>query len=813
VYRLLNLVIMKTKLLLSLILSFSFCLLSSQVPKGFNYQAIARDALGNPIVSKTIKVMLSVLSDTTGFYATGSGNYIWEEEQSNITTNAFGLFSLVLGNPSATPVTAHCKVASFSAIDWAKGPLYVGIKIANPTSYVIMGSARLWTVPYSMVTDSTKALLKGSKLSVISSDDGTTDALFEVKRKDGQTVFAVYPNAVNVYVPRTAKGTKGGFAIGGFDAVKGGLPEQDYFRVTPDSVRIYIDKTPNVTAKGGTKGGFAIGGFDQAKSTVKQDLFTVSNDSVRIYLDANPAAGKGGTKGGFAIGGFDQAKGTNVSFLNVSTDTTAIINPSQNRILWYPSKNAFLTGKIIIENKDSVGLNSFSTGYLSRARGRYSQAMGYKTIARGDYSTAIGKNAIASNKNSYALGDSASATGLSSYAFGTYARASGNMSFALGSVGVDSTGKKTGQTIASGYGAFAIGFGSVASNQGAFTLGVGDTASGLFSTAIGYLTSSKGVFSTTMGAGTIVEPAGWNALAAGILTKAGNWAAVAFGDKSYASGHTSFATGFKTIASGHLSSSFGEQTVAQSKWSVVIGAYNVIAGDPLIAYPTDPIFVIGNGTGPATANRSNAMTVYKNGNCDLAGYMNLRKNSTGGALYVNGSEALWFDGTYYSWGYGGTYNVFADKVSVGTTANPGSYSLYVSGSAWSTGTWGGSDMRWKKNITPLGNILEKVSLLNSVSFEWRKDEYPDINFDSGVQIGLVAQDVEKIFPELVRTDNNGFKAVAYDKLSVILLEGLKEQQKEIDSQNRDNQQLKSELKSLREEIDKIKTLLSDSMEK
>jgi hypothetical protein len=73
--------------------------------------------------------------------------------------------------------------------------------------------------------------------------------------------------------------------------------------------------------------------------------------------------------------------------------------------------------------------------------------------------------------------------------------------------------------------------------------------------------------------------------------------------------------------------------------------------------------------------------------------------------------------------------------------------------------------------------------LNGYKFNWRKDEFPEMNFDSETQIGLIAQDVEKVFPELVRTDNNGFKAVSYEKLSVILLEGMKEQQKQIESLN------------------------------
>jgi hypothetical protein len=194
-------------------LSFVFYLLSSQVPQGFNYQAVARDESNNPIAGATIKVKLSILSDTSGFYLLGGGTYIWEEEHLNVKTNAFGLFTIVMGKGSK----AGGYATSFSAIDWSTTTLYIGTKIANPDDYKNLGAAKLWSVPYSIVSDSTKSLLAGSKLSVVSSDDGSTDALFEVKRKDGQTVFAVYPDAVNIYIPQGIKGTKGGFAIGGFE--------------------------------------------------------------------------------------------------------------------------------------------------------------------------------------------------------------------------------------------------------------------------------------------------------------------------------------------------------------------------------------------------------------------------------------------------------------------------------------------------------------------------------------------------------------------------------------------------------------------
>ena len=150
----------------------------------------------------------------------------------------------------------------------------------------------------------------------------TTDmdeALFEVKNKSGQTVFAVYSEGVRVYVDNGAKGTKGGFAIGGFGTAK--ASSQNFFVVNPDSIRAYI----NTSSEKSGKGGFAIGGFSQAKAT-NEEYLRVTPDSTR--LNFNEASGKG-SKGGFAIGGFNQAKGGIQDLLTINTNNTRIyINDS-----------------------------------------------------------------------------------------------------------------------------------------------------------------------------------------------------------------------------------------------------------------------------------------------------------------------------------------------------------------------------------------------------------------------------------------------------------------------------------------------------
>ncbi|MBW1898139.1 MAG: tail fiber domain-containing protein [Deltaproteobacteria bacterium] len=110
--------------------------------------------------------------------------------------------------------------------------------------------------------------------------------------------------------------------------------------------------------------------------------------------------------------------------------------------------------------------------------------------------------------------------------------------------------------------------------------------------------------------------------------------------------------------------------------------------------------------------------------------------------------------------------------------------VIVNGSGTYSGTWTqSSDERFKKNIEPLRNSIDKIEQLNGVSYELRKEEFPEKNFSNRKQIGLIAQDVEKVLPELVRTDSEGYKSVAYQNMVPVLIEAIKEQQDEIEDLN------------------------------
>jgi len=85
-----------------------------------------------------------------------------------------------------------------------------------------------------------------------------------------------------------------------------------------------------------------------------------------------------------------------------------------------------------------------------------------------------------------------------------------------------------------------------------------------------------------------------------------------------------------------------------------------------------------------------------------------------------------------------------------------------------------SDKRWKTNIKPLQGALDNVLKLQGVSYNWNTKDYPNNGFDDKPQIGFVAQEVEPVLPELVSTDDNGYKGVDYDKMTAVLVEAVKE---------------------------------------
>ncbi|BDB52203.1 tail fiber domain-containing protein [Flavobacterium ammonificans] len=119
------------------------------------------------------------------------------------------------------------------------------------------------------------------------------------------------------------------------------------------------------------------------------------------------------------------------------------------------------------------------------------------------------------------------------------------------------------------------------------------------------------------------------------------------------------------------------------------------------------------------------------------------------------------------------------NIGIGTTTP--SVSLQVAGDIIANSIAGSSDARFKSNILPIENSLQKVQQLRGVTFDWKTKEFQERAFSDNRALGFIAQEVEKVLPEVVQTEKTaeGYKSVQYDKVVALLVEAIKEQQKQI----------------------------------
>ena len=115
---------------------------------------------------------------------------------------------------------------------------------------------------------------------------------------------------------------------------------------------------------------------------------------------------------------------------------------------------------------------------------------------------------------------------------------------------------------------------------------------------------------------------------------------------------------------------------------------------------------------------------------------------------------------------------------IGTTAP--TQKLHAIGNILASGTITPSDMRFKENIRLLEDPLSKINAIRGVTYKYKSSSFPEMGFSDAQQVGVIAQEVEAVLPEVVVTDDKGYKAVDYSKIVPLLIEGIKAQQKEIE---------------------------------
>jgi Chaperone of endosialidase/Head domain of trimeric autotransporter adhesin len=344
-----------------------------------------------------------------------------------------------------------------------------------------------------------------------------------------------------------------------------------------------------------------------------------------------------------------------------------------------------------------------------------------------------------------------------------------------------------------GSNSFASGVGTIASGNLSVAMGDANIASGASSTAMGSGTLASGISSTAIG--DLTKATGENSTAIGSFTTASGQTATAMGFGNISSGFHATAMGSGTFSTGTHTTSMGLSTTARSHGSLTIGQFNdsIINSSPTLWVATDPVFIIGNGS--STFNRSNAITVLKNSKTgintstplaalhivalDNSFDQSIRLESTLGSssfcnlLYDGSLKFRTSDATAtYQW-RDNTNNTRMTLTSLGN--------LNIDGVLTQN-----SDIRLKKNIAPLQNSLDKISLLNGYHYNWI-----DANRGGALQSGVLAQEVEKQMPELVSTDAEGDKAVNYNGLIPYLIESVKELKQQIQELKKENEILRS----------------------
>lgn len=165
--------------------------------------------------------------------------------------------------------------------------------------------------------------------------------------------------------------------------------------------------------------------------------------------------------------------------------------------------------------------------------------------------------------------------------------------------------------------------------------------------------------------------------------------------------------------------------------------------------------------------------------------MGLAEDSNSLSIYdvVSGNYSLWMGSNSTTIYQNGTGNV-----AIGSFGS-GDYRLYINGSIYASSGWYSSDMKFKENISSIESPLNKILNIQGVSFNWKTKEYKEKEFPEGKHYGVIAQDIEKVLPEVVKTVKVKLndkeleeeeKSVAYFELIPILIEAIKEQAQKIE---------------------------------
>ncbi len=258
-------------------------------------------------------------------------------------------------------------------------------------------------------------------------------------------------------------------------------------------------------------------------------------------------------------------------------------------------------------------------------------------------------------------------------------------------------------------------------------------------------------------------------------------------------------------------------TLSSSSMKIVnsISGYGVSDGLDISQYGTNSYLSnMENGPLYLSTNGLIRTTLSSEGNLGIGTMAPLRKLDVNGEvnisgngeymLYSKGAETIWYDGTYFSWGYGGNYNYFSDNVTIGGGGSMvPNYKLVVNGDAAKTlgGSWSVvSDARLKDLKGEYLKGLDEILRLKPVKFTYKPGNPRGL--DSGEeQIGFVAQEVQEVFPEAVKEGRDGYLDFNMHSVHVAMVNAVKALKAENDQLKEQNAVLTGEQSALKARLD------------
>ena len=821
------------------------------VPEGFNFQAVARGADGELLVDQEVTVLISVLKGTE------EGDVVYTETHL-LTTSPIGLIQLVIGE--GTPVES----ADFSAIDWSSDNHYVslGIDVDGGAEFEDLGTTRLLSVPYALVA---KDVINGNgiaeEITAYDLDTSQPDSSFTVDVSGTQSGTAIIASAntdssnvgleghansmagnpsvqVGTYGQAMGEGTGNhigtyGFARASSGSMRGaygginvsdnpnsdfdiGVSGQAFGELTaPEnfSVGVYGQNTVTGGSEAWGTGGYAGGhGINKAFRGRANSLEGNEQDQIGAWLQANGtgtgnhygvwarAAGLGVNRGIYATadGGSENYAGWfegdvvitgNLTVNGATSDSSVsgggnvslpldLAGPNGNRSVMLSSEGeSGEDGMLRLSNTDGYSrVTMFADGYFydesdqqvwSGAGGAWfsdkNGAMNVKISSRGaDYTNGlieVGDGSGSSYLDLYTV------SGAEGYSAGRIRNSDTNGNYSLMTSSNFYSYNGTAPNAIGWFGSIGgKGFSQLLSYDSETYLG--GVLSGFWAGNPALLMENGDEFHTVY-----LE----------MLTD--EEASVDFGQLKLASTDGSE----MLLTPDRISTSFFTQEVGKS-------------GDEEAAYmylhgKSSPNFQMGGETW---------------GNSDMAFlHMYGRTPTADDGWYQENVRISVGTDDAYDAGYLSLYKSDIANKTREETININGYDGNITATGTITGTTVSqtSDRRLKTNIEPLSNALDNTLKLRGVSYNW-KDESKPAN-----QIGVIAQEVEEIYPEFVHTDDEGMKSVNYAQMVSVLIEAVKELNAKIEVLEGENTELRAqvdEIDTMKEQINKIMNMIESS---